>query len=290
MPEANIIDGRSIAKAVRAEIRVRVDQWVAEGNRSPFLAVVLVGNNPASASYVRGKIRASAQAGINGNTLHLPEDTTEATLLGYVDRLNNDPEVDGILIQLPLPAHIDSNRILEKLSPAKDVDGLHIVNAGLLATGHHGFVPCTPAGIIELLRRCEINTSGKRAVIVGRSNLVGKPLAQLLMQKGNDATVTVCHSRTRNLPSICREAEILVAAIGRPRMITADMIRPGAAIIDVGINRVEDSTRKSGYRLVGDVDYPGARQVAKWITPVPGGVGPMTIAMLLSNTLKAAQN
>jgi len=290
MPQATIIDGRSISKMVRAEIRTEINSWVAHGYRAPFLAVVLVGDNPASASYVRGKIRASAQTGIEGNTMHLPQDTTENTLLDLIERLNADRSVDGILVQLPLPVHINADRVIAHLDPKKDVDGLHVINAGRLATGRRGFVPCTPAGIMTLLRRSSIETSGARAVIIGRSNLVGKPLAQLLMQKGADATVTVCHSRTKNLPSICREADILVAAIGSPHLITADMIRADAVVIDVGINRIDDSSRKRGYRLVGDVDFEAARAVAGWITPVPGGVGPMTIAMLLNNTFLAAQS
>ena len=289
MPEAITIDGRAIAAIVRSEIRTKVDMLTAQGHRAPNLAVVLVGNNPASVSYVRGKIRAGAWAGIGGQTLRFDEGISENALLGVLDRLNGDPGVDGILVQLPLPSGICANRVIGRLSPDKDVDGLHIINAGRLAAGQRGFVPCTPAGIIEMLRRTGIPTHGKRAVVIGRSNLVGKPLAQMLMKKGTDATVTVCHSRTRNLAAVCREAEILVAAIGRASLVTADMIRPGAVVIDVGINRVDDAARARGYRLVGDVDFVAARKVAGWITPVPGGVGPMTIAMLLSNTLLAAE-
>ena len=289
MPEANPIDGRAIAKAIHTEIRTQVDAFTAQGNRPPYLAVVLVGDNPASASYVRGKMRASAQAGIEGKTLQFASDLSEAALLDIIDRLNEDDGVDGILVQLPLPAHIRADRIITRLNPDKDVDGLHVVNAGRLATGQPGFVPCTPSGIIELLHRTGIPMHGRRAVVLGRSNLVGKPLAMLLMQKGTDATVTVCHSRTRNTEAVCREADILVAAIGRAGLVTANMIRPGAAVIDVGINRATDPSRARGYRLVGDVDYEAARSVAGWITPVPGGVGPMTIAMLLRNTLLAAQ-
>lgn len=289
MPEANIIDGRAVARQVRAEVRAAVDALVANGQRPPSLAVVLVGDNPASLSYVRGKVRASEEAGIKGATLRFGADIAEDALLAVIDRLNADPSVDGILIQLPLPAHINAGRILARLSPDKDVDGLHVTNAGRLAAGQVGFVPCTPAGIVELLRRTGIPTSGRRAVVVGRSNLVGKPLALLLMSKGTDATVTICHSRTRDLPCISRRADILVAAIGRPNLVTSDMIRPGAAVIDVGINRVADPSRKRGYRLTGDVDFGAARQVAGWVTPVPGGVGPMTIAMLLKNTLRAAR-
>ena len=290
MPEANTIDGRAIAKQVTSQVRDAVDAMTGQGRRAPNLAVVLVGDDPASASYVRGKMRASARAGIEGETLRFDGDLSEAALLDVIRDLNRDTNVDGILVQLPLPAQIRASRIIEMLDPDKDVDGLHVVNAGRLATGAQGFVPCTPAGIMEMLRRINQPTQGTRAVIVGRSNLVGKPLALLMMQKGTDATVTICHSRTRNLASVCREADILVAAVGRPGMITADMIRPGAVVIDVGINRVDDPSRTRGYRLVGDVDYTAACHVAGWITPVPGGVGPMTIAMLLSNTLLAAQH
>ncbi len=289
MPEANTIDGRAIAKEIRVEVRAKVDTLTSQGRRPPNLAVVLVGDNPASSSYVRGKMRATAQAGIEGETLHFEASLSEKALLGVIQCLNEDSGVDGILVQLPLPAHISADRVIARLHPDKDVDGLHVVNAGRLATGLAGFVPCTPAGIIELLRRSGIATSGKRVVVIGRSNLVGKPLAALFLQKGTDATVTVCHSRTKNLRAICREADILVAAIGRAGLVTAEMIRPGAVVIDVGINRVDDPSRARGYRLVGDVDYEAARAVAGWITPVPGGVGPMTIAMLLNNTYLAAR-
>lgn len=288
-PVAQLIDGKRISALVRAEVRTDVDKWTSSGHRAPYLAVVLVGDNPASASYVRGKLKASAAAGIAGETLKYAADLSESALLELIARLNDDRGVDGILVQLPLPDHIHTDRVIQSLSPDKDVDGLHVVNAGRLATGQEGFLPCTPAGIMELLRQSEIPTRGKHAVVVGRSNLVGKPLASLLMRKGADATVTVCHSRTRDLAAICRQADILVAAIGRPRFVTADMVKEGAAIVDVGINRIEDPQSKRGYRLVGDVDYDAVMDKAGWITPVPGGVGPMTIAMLLRNTLTAAQ-
>ena len=286
---ARIIDGITIAAQVRAEVRADVDAWRAQGHRAPYLAVVLVGDNPASASYVRGKIKASQLAGIAGDTLKHNADLSESALLDLVDALGANDAVDGILVQLPLPPHIRAHRVIDRINPDKDVDGLHVVNAGRLATGQEGFAPCTPAGIMELLRRSNINPHGRRAVVLGRSNLVGKPLASLLMQKGNDATVTVCHSRTQDLPSVCREADILVAAIGSAHFVSADMVKPGAAVIDVGINRVEDPSRERGYRLVGDVDFDAVRDIAGGITPVPGGVGPMTIAMLLKNTLLAAQ-
>ncbi len=289
MAAGRLLDGKAIAAAVRAEVRAGVDELVAQGHRAPNLAVVLVGNDPASASYVRGKMRASAAAGIEGETFKFDRDLSEADLLDLVARLNEDSSIDGILVQLPLPPHLDASRVIERLSPDKDVDGLHVINTGRLWTGRDGFLPCTPAGILEMLRRSNIETRMRRAVIIGRSNLVGKPLSGLLMRKGTDATVTVCHSRTRDLAAICHEADILIAAIGRAHFVTATMVKTGAAVIDVGINRIDDPTRDRGYRLVGDVDFKAVREKADWITPVPGGVGPMTIAMLLSNTLKAAK-
>ena len=286
---AQLIDGRAIAGQIRAEVRVEVDRWMAQGHRPPYLAVVLVGDNPASASYVRGKIRASQEAGIMGDTLKFGADLPESELLEIIRRLGRDKTVDGILVQLPLPAQIDPDRIIAAVNPDKDVDGLHTVNAGRLVTGLDGFVPCTPAGIVELLTRSQIPTRGQHTVILGRSNLVGKPLANLMLRKGLDATVTVGHSRTRNLKELARSADIVVAAIGRACFVTEDMIKAGAAVIDVGINRVEDPSRKRGYRLAGDVDFDAVRHKAGQITPVPGGVGPMTIAMLLKNTLLAAR-
>jgi len=286
---AQLIDGKAIAAQVRGEIREAVSAWTAQGHRPPCLRVVLVGKDPASASYVRGKQKAALEVGIDAETLTYESDISEAELLRVIDRLNRDAGVDGILVQLPLPAHIDEQKVIYALDPDKDVDCFHPANVGRIMIGEPRFLPCTPAGIMEMLRRTGIETRGARAVIVGRSNIVGKPMANLLMQKGVDATVTVCHSRTRDLPAITREADLLVAAIGRAHFITADMVRAGAAVIDVGINRVEDASRPRGYRLVGDVDFDAVREKAGWITPVPGGVGPMTIAMLLRNTLKAAQ-
>ena len=286
---AIIIDGKAIASEVRAEIREDVDQWVALGNAPPYLAVVLVGDNPASASYVRGKIKASQNVGIAGDTLTFDAMISEEKLLEVIEDLNSSPKVNGILVQLPLPNHINASCVIEAMDPNKDVDGLHTVNAGRLATDQTGFVPCTPAGIIELLHRSKIPTQGKHAVIIGRSNLVGRPLGNLLLQKVNNATVTICHSRTQNLPDICRQADILVAAIGLAEFVTKDMIKPGATVIDVGINRVDDPSTARGYYLTGDVDYQAATEVAGYITPVPGGVGPMTIAMLLKNTLMATK-
>lgn len=286
---ATIIDGKAIAAEVRNEVREDVARWTSDGHAPPYLAVVLVGDNPASASYVRGKIKASQEVGIAGDTLQFDASISEKALLSVIQDLNDSPHVSGILVQLPLPDHLDSSRIIAALNPDKDVDGLHTMNAGRLVTDSKGFVPCTPAGIVELLLRSNIPTEGQHAVILGRSNLVGRPLASLLLRKQYNSTVTVCHSRTKNLPEICRTADILVAAIGRTHFVSADMIKPGAAIIDVGINRVEDSTRKRGYYLTGDVDYNAAKELAGYITPVPGGVGPMTIAMLLKNTMTAAK-
>lgn len=286
---AQIIDGKAIAAQVRAEVKAEVEAWVQAGNRPPYLAVILVGDNPASASYVRGKTKAAAEVGIASDTLHFDTSISEAELLAEIARLNDDDGVDGILVQLPLPDHIDPSRVLNAIRPDKDVDGFHPINAGRLLLGEPGFVPATPAGILELLRRSGIETTGKHAVVVGRSNIVGRPLAALLLHRGIDATVTVCHSRTQDLAALTRTADILVAAIGRPRYITADMVREGAVVIDVGINRVDDPSHPRGYRLVGDVDFEAVAKKAGWITPVPGGVGPMTIALLLRNTLYAAQ-
>jgi methylenetetrahydrofolate dehydrogenase (NADP+)/methenyltetrahydrofolate cyclohydrolase len=286
---AQLIDGKAIAAAVRADIRAEVEAWTEAGHRRPVLRVVLVGDHPASASYVRGKIRAAAEAGIDSETLHYPAELSETDLLAVVEELNANPEVHGILVQLPLPDHIDESAVTVAIDPDKDVDGFHPVNVGRLVIGEPAFAPCTPAGILEMLKRSEIETSGAHAVVIGRSNIVGKPMANLFLQRGTDATVTVCHSRTRDLPAIARQADILVAAIGRAGFVTADMVKEGAAVIDVGINRVDDATRERGYRLVGDVDFEAVREKAGHLTPVPGGVGPMTISMLLKNTLDAAR-
>ena len=286
---ARIIDGKQIAADVRAETAAKVSSWIKAGNRPPFLSAVLVGDDPASASYVRGKARASAEVGIGSDTVNLPDTISEDELLSVIGRLNEDDGVDGILVQLPLPDQIDDRKVIERIDPDKDVDGFHPVNVGLVSLGQGGFPPATPSGVMELLHRSGVEISGARVVIIGRSNIVGKPMANLLIQKGVDATVTICHSRTRDLPAVAREADILIAAIGRAEFVTADMVKDGAAVIDVGINRVEDSTRERGYRLVGDVAFDEVAEKAGWITPVPGGVGPMTIAMLLVNTLEAAK-
>jgi methylenetetrahydrofolate dehydrogenase (NADP+) / methenyltetrahydrofolate cyclohydrolase len=286
---ARILDGTAIAKAIREEVAAEVVHLSRSG-RKPGLAAVLVGEDPASAVYVRSKGKACEEAGMHSVTMRLPAETSEAELLETVDRLNADPDIHGILVQLPLPKHVNSERVLRRIDPGKDVDGFHPVNVGKLVTGDkNAFRPATPYGVQQMLIRSGIETKGAHAVIVGRSNIVGKPMANLLIQQGpgGDATVTVCHSRTRDLPAVTRQADILVAAIGKAEFVTADMVRPGAVVIDVGINRVDDASRPRGYRLVGDVAYEPVAQIASAITPVPGGVGPMTIAMLLQNTLQA---
>jgi methylenetetrahydrofolate dehydrogenase (NADP+)/methenyltetrahydrofolate cyclohydrolase len=288
---AELISGTAIATTIRAEVTRDVAALKSLGI-VPGLSVVLVGDDPASAVYVGAKEKASLAAGMAGETLRYPATITQAELLSVVDRLNADGNVHGILVQMPLPKHIDSDLVIRRIRPDKDVDGFHPVNVGKLLIGQtDGFVSCTPAGIIELLVRSGVETKGAQAVIVGRSNIVGKPMAALLMQAraGGDATVTVCHSRTHDLAAHTRRADILIAAIGRAEMITAEMIKPGAVVIDVGMNRVVDASSPKGTRLCGDVHFPGASQVASKITPVPGGVGPMTIAMLLRNTVRAAE-
>ena len=285
-----LIDGAAIGRLVRRDVAAEVERLKALGI-TPGLSVVLVGDDPASAVYVRSKGKACEEAGMRGETIRLPAETTENALLAQVDRLNADPNVHGILVQMPLPRHIAADKVIRRIRPEKDVDGFHPVNVGKLSIGERdGFVPCTPAGAIELLVRSGVETRGKDAVIVGRSNIVGKPMAALLMQDapGGNATVTVCHSRTSNLAGHIRRADIVIAAIGKPEMITGDMIKLGAVVIDVGINRVNDAAAPKGYRIVGDVDFASARDVASLITPVPGGVGPMTIAMLMKNTVRAA--
>jgi methylenetetrahydrofolate dehydrogenase (NADP+)/methenyltetrahydrofolate cyclohydrolase len=288
---ARILDGTAIGKAIRDEVAAEVARLKGTGRR-PGLAAVLVGEDPASAVYVRSKGKACEEAGMHSVTLRLPAETSEADLLATVDRLNEDPEIHGILVQLPLPRHINSEMVLRRIDPGKDVDGFHPMNVGKLVTGDKtAFRPATPYGVQQILIRSGIETRGAHAVIVGRSNIVGRPMANLLIQQGpgGDATVTVCHSKTRDLPAVARSADILIAAIGKPEFVTADMVRPGAVVIDVGINRVDDPSRPKGYRLVGDVAYESVAQIASAITPVPGGVGPMTIAMLLRNTLQAMQ-
>ena len=285
---AYVIDGFSVAASVRA----RVAESVTELKKSgivPCLSVILVGEDPASVSYVTGKAKALAEIGMADRSIHLPKSTTEEELLALIAKLNADSTVHGILVQLPLPSHIHEHRIIMAIDPAKDVDGFHPVNIGNMVIERPCFLPCTPHGVLVLLKEAGIKTAGAHAVVVGRSNIVGKPLSILLARRDCNATVTVCHTGTRDLPAITRQADILIAAVGKPRMITADMIKPGAAVIDVGVNRVEDASAKKGYRLVGDVDFTPACEVASYITPVPRGVGPMTIAMLMENTLIAAK-
>ncbi|MBA2565285.1 MAG: bifunctional methylenetetrahydrofolate dehydrogenase/methenyltetrahydrofolate cyclohydrolase FolD [Gemmatimonadetes bacterium] len=286
---ARILDGKRIAAEVRAEVRARAADLSSAGVK-PGLAFLLVGEDPASAVYVRSKGQACEEAGFHSVTERRPASTTQAEVLELVERFNADDRIHGILVQLPLPDHIDEGAVLESILPAKDVDGFHPVNAGRLSAGADGFVPCTPLGVREILMREGIETRGRHAVVVGRSNIVGRPMASLFLRygPGGDATVTVCHSRTRDLGEITRQGDILVVAVGRPEMITRDMVRPGAVVLDVGINRVPDPARPGKTRLVGDVDFEGAAEVAAAITPVPGGIGPMTIAMLLSNTVDAA--
>jgi methylenetetrahydrofolate dehydrogenase (NADP+)/methenyltetrahydrofolate cyclohydrolase len=286
---ARILDGVALAKAIRAEVAAEVAR-LAGGGRKPGLAAVLVGDDPASAVYVRSKGKATEEAGMYSETIRQPVTISEVELLGIVDRLNADSRIHGILVQLPLPKHIDSEKVLFRIDPAKDVDGFHPVNVGRLVTGDRkAFRPATPYGVQQMLVRNGIETKGAHAVIVGRSNIVGKPMANLLIQQGSggDATVTVCHSKTRDLPAVTRSADVLIAAIGKAEFVTADMVRDGAVVIDVGINRVDDPSRPRGYRLVGDVAFEPVSRIASAITPVPGGVGPMTIAMLLQNTLQA---
>ena len=288
---AAIIDGVAIGKAIRAEIATEVARLKEKGIR-PGLAVVLVGENPASQVYVRAKGKACEEAGMKSVTITLPAETSEADVLATVDGLNDDPEINGMLVQLPLPKHINSDKVIHRISPAKDVDGFHPVNVGKLVLGDKsGFRPATPYGVQQMLIRSGIETKGANVVVVGRSAIVGKPMANLLIQDGpgGNATVTVCHSRSRDLPGITRGADILIVAIGKPEFVTGDMVKPGAVVIDVGINRVDDSSNPRGYRLCGDVKFAEAAEVASAITPVPGGVGPMTIAMLLMNTLQAVK-
>ena len=277
---ANIMDGKAVARSIREGLKEEVE-GLKKKRIHPGLAVVLVGENPASMVYVKNKGEACRSAGIYSEEHKLPEEMKEADLLRLIDQLNKDPRIHGILVQLPLPAHINKDRILASVSPEKDVDGFHEINMGRLLIGQEGLVPCTPLGIMKLLEHYHIPVEGRFAVVVGRSNIVGKPVAMMLLQR--NATVTICHTRTKNMGEVCRMADILIAAAGRPGMITADMIREGAVVVDVGINRLDTG------KLTGDVDFESASKRAGWITPVPGGVGPMTIAMLLYNTVKAAK-
>jgi len=285
------MDGAVLAQKVRTEVAAEVAELRRRGV-TPGLSVVLVGDDPASAVYVGGKEKASREAGMAGETIRLPATTSQGELLALVEQLNADDSVHGILVQMPLPKQIDPDTVIKHIRPDKDVDGFHPVNVGKLLIGHtDGFVPCTPAGIQRLLAEYDVRTAGAECVVIGRSTIVGKPMTALMIQSGPlaDSTVTVCHSRTRDLASHTRRADILIVAAGRARLVTADMVKPGAVVVDVGMNRIADASAKSGTRLVGDVDFDGVRHVASLITPVPRGVGPMTIAMLLRNTVRAAQ-
>ena len=288
---AELIDGRAIAKKVRADVAERAKVLAERGVR-PGLAVVLVGDDPASAVYVSAKGKATEEAGMYSLTVRLDADTSQEELLARVDALNSDPRIHGILVQMPLPKQIDPDTVIRRIDPAKDVDGFHPVNVGKMLIGERdGFIPCTPAGIQLLLRESGVKTPGKNCVVIGRSNIVGKPMAALMIQDNDNAncTVTVCHRHTADLKAQTRTADILIVAAGRPGIVTGDMVKPGAVVIDVGTNRVVDPKVKGGTRLQGDVDFESVREVASKITPVPGGVGPMTIAMLMSNTLRAAE-
>ncbi|HKK75198.1 MAG TPA: bifunctional methylenetetrahydrofolate dehydrogenase/methenyltetrahydrofolate cyclohydrolase FolD [Saprospiraceae bacterium] len=284
-----ILDGRKLAKEIREELALEVQDITRDGGRAPHLAAILVGDNPASQAYVRNKVRSCEKVGFESTLIKRGEETSEEEILKIVEELNQNPAIDGFIVQLPLPDHIDEDKITLAIDPAKDVDGFHPVNFGRMAQGLPCYVPATPFGITEMLRRYKINTSGMEVVVIGRSNIVGTPMSILLSRKDNpgNATVTLCHSRTKDLKAHTLQADMIVAAIGRPNYVTADMVKEGVVIIDVGINRVDDPNAKRGYRLVGDVDFEGLKEKASYITPVPGGVGQLTVVSLLMNTLKA---
>jgi len=287
---AKIIDGKQVAAEMREELKQKVAQLKTQGV-TPGLAVILVGDDPASKSYVTAKEQACHDIGMYSSDNRIPATTTQDELLALIQKFNRDPKIHGILVQLPLPKHINEDEVLLAIDPAKDVDGFHPVNVGRMVVGQEAYLPCTPHGVVQLLLRNGVKLDGAEVVIVGRSNIVGKPLANMLIQKSKtgNATVTVCHTRTKNIAEHVRRADIVIAAAGRPNTITADMIKPGAVVIDVGVNRVDDASKKSGFRLVGDVDYEAIKEKASLITPVPGGVGPMTITMLLYNTVQSAE-
>jgi methylenetetrahydrofolate dehydrogenase (NADP+)/methenyltetrahydrofolate cyclohydrolase len=284
-----ILDGKLTAQAIKDELKIEVAQLAAEGKKIPHLAAILVGTNGASETYVAAKVKACEDAGFKSTLIRFEEETPENRLLEKIDQLNTDPDVDGILVQLPLPKHISDEHIINAIDPDKDVDGFHPVNVGKMVQGLSAFIPATPYGIMLLLQHYKIDTKGMHAVVVGRSNIVGRPVSILLSENKNpgNCTVTLCHSQTKNIAELCRSADIIVAALGRPDFIKADMVKDGAIVIDVGITRVPDTSRKSGFRLKGDVDYESVAPNCSYITPVPGGVGPMTIAALLKNTFKA---
>ncbi len=285
-----LIDGKQTAASIKADIAEQVEKLIEAGGKRPHLAAILVGHDGGSETYVANKVKACKECGFKSTLLRFEDTITQQELLQEVDRLNNDADVDGFIVQLPLPAHIDEQKVIEAIDYRKDVDGFHPVNVGRLAIGLPCFISATPRGILELLRHYNIKTSGKKCVILGRSNIVGKPMAQLMMQKNyGDATVTVCHSHSATLKEECRQADIIIAAIGQPEFVTADMVKPGAVVIDVGTTRVSDSTRPKGFRLTGDVKFDEVAPKCSYITPVPGGVGPMTICSLMINTLKAGR-
>lgn len=288
----NIIDGKAVATAIKEEIAAEVAEIVKRGGKRPHLAAILVGHDGGSETYVKNKVLACEQCGFTSTLIRFEDDVTEAELLSQVQKLNDDPDIDGFIVQLPLPRHISEQKVIEAIDYRKDVDGFHPINVGRMSIGLPCYISATPNGILQLLKYYNIETSGKKCVVLGRSNIVGKPMAQLMMQKRNpgDATVTVCHSHTRNLKEECREADIIIAAMGQPHFVTADMVKPGAVVIDVGTTRVPDASRKSGYRLCGDVDFDNVAPLCSYITPVPGGVGPMTICSLMKNTLSAGKH
>ncbi len=286
----NIIDGKSISKQIKEEIAAEVAKIKAEGKKTPHLAAILVGHDGGSEAYMANKVKSCEEVGFKSSLIRFEGDVTEEELLACVNQLNNDDDVDGFIVQLPLPKHISEDKIIESVDYRKDVDGFHPINVGRMSLGLPGFLPATPAGIIELLRRYQIETKGKHCVVLGRSNIVGKPIAQLMLQKNypGDSTVTVCHSQTHNIKEICLQADIIIAAIGIPEFLKGDMVKPGVVVIDVGTSRVRDENTKSGFRLVGDVAFSEVAPKASYITPVPGGVGPMTIVTLMRNTMLAA--
>lgn len=288
---AQIINGKELSVLLKGELKKRIEALFKAGC-TPGLAVVLVGEDPASISYVKAKDKACIELGIYSRAVRLSEDVKQEELLALINELNNNVKIDGILVQLPLPEHLDEDLVINTIDPEKDVDGFHPVNLGKLVLGKEGFIPCTPYGILEMLKSKKIETSGSHIVIVGRSNIVGKPLANLFIRKGSgaNATVTVCHTGTKDLADHCRRADIIVVAVGRPNTVDGSMIKEGAVVVDVGVNRVPDNTKKRGFRLVGDVDFASIKEKASYITPVPGGVGPMTITMLLHNTVWSAEN
>jgi methylenetetrahydrofolate dehydrogenase (NADP+)/methenyltetrahydrofolate cyclohydrolase len=287
---AKVIDGKQVAAGIRTELTQQVAELTAKGV-TPGLGVILVGDDPASQSYVKGKHKACAEIGIYSEDHKLPAETSQEELRALIDRLNADSRIHGILLQLPLPKHLDEKELLVRIDPDKDVDGFHPMNVGKMVVGEEAFLPCTPHGIIQILMRNGVRTEGAHVVVVGRSNIVGKPIANMLIQKkeGGNATVTVCHTRTRDIAAFTRQADIIIAAAGRPGTVTAEMVKEGAVVIDVGVNRVEDASRPRGYRLVGDVEFEAVAAKASLITPVPGGVGPMTITMLMVNTVESAR-